>query len=227
MTNFQLKLIALITMTIDHIGYILVPVWSPYYEPLRTIGRLSFVLFAFLISEGLYHTKNKERYIATMFLFAFVIDIPRLFWGFEYFANIFYTLGAGALALYLIGHFKNIILQIVSVLSILYLVTAIGADYGAFGVMVIVTIGVSRMIAGNIRFVRELIMAIFYLILMKVFEQSDIQMFGIYSFLIIMLYNGKRGYYNPKLKYLIYVYYPAHLLVLTLIGIAMYGSVVF
>lgn len=226
MTNFQLKLIALITMTIDHIGYILVPMWSPYYEPLRTIGRLSFVLFAFLISEGLYHTKNKERYIATMFLFAFVIDIPRLFLGYEYFGNIFYTLGAGALALYLIGHFKNIVLQIVSVLSILYLATAVGADYGAFGVMVIVTIGVSRTISGNIRFARELIMAIFYWILMQVFGQSDLQMFGIYSFLIIMLYNGKRGYYHPNLKYLIYIYYPLHLLILVAIGTAMYGSIV-
>ncbi len=226
MTNFQLKLIALITMTIDHIGYILVPMWSPYYEPLRTIGRLSFVLFAFLISEGLYHTKNKQRYIATMFLFAFVIDIPRLFLGYEYFANIFYTLGAGALALYLIGHFKNIVLQVVSVLSILYLVTVIGADYGAFGVMVIVTIGVSRMITGNRRFIRELVMAVSYFGLMKAFPEPDIQMFGIYSFLIILLYNGKRGYYNPKLKYLIYVYYPVHLLILVAIGTAMYGSLV-
>lgn len=223
MSNFQLKLIALITMTIDHIGFLLVPTWSPYYEPLRTIGRLSFVLFAFLISEGLYHTKNKERYIATMFLFAFVIDIPRLFLGYEYFANIFYTLGAGALALYLIGHFKNIVLQVVSVLSILYFATAIGADYGAFGVMVIVTIGVSRMITGNRRFVREIVMAIAYYGLMQAFGQPDIQMFGIYSFLIIMLYNGTRGYYHPKLKYLIYVYYPAHLLVITAIGVMMYG----
>lgn len=225
MTNFQLKIIALITMTIDHIGLLLVPMWSPYYEPLRTIGRLSFVLFAFLISEGLYHTKNKERYIATMFLFAFVIDIPRLFFGYEYFANIFYTLGAGALALYLIGHFKSIVLQVTSVLAILYLTTAIGADYGAFGVMLIVTIGVSRMITNNTRILRELVMAAFYYLLMRVFQEPPIQMFGIYSFLIIMLYNGKRGYYNPKLKYLIYVYYPLHLLILTAIGIAMYGSV--
>lgn len=219
MTNFQLKIIALITMTIDHIGFILIPTYSPYYEPFRTIGRLSFVLFAFLIAEGLNHTKNKERYIATMFLFAFVIDIPRLFLGFEYFGNIFYTLGAGALALYLIGHFKNIILQIVSVLAMLYLTVSVGGDYGAFGVMLIVTIGVSRMITNDIRFLREIVMVGFYYVLMIIFQEPDIQMFGIYSFLIIMLYNGKRGYYHPQLKYLIYVYYPLHLLILTIIEI--------
>ncbi len=218
MNNFQLKMIALITMTIDHIGFLLVPAWSPYYEPLRTIGRLSFVLFAFLITEGLSHTKNKERYIATMFLFAFVIDIPRLFFGYVYFANIFYTLAIGALAIHLIKSFSNIVLQIASVLAMLYLATAIGVDYGAFGVMTIVTIEVSRMITGNIRILREVVMALFYYLLMIVFAKDSIQMFGIYSFLIIMLYNGKRGYYNPRLKYLIYVYYPVHLLLLVAIS---------
>lgn len=222
MTNFQLKLLALITMTIDHIGLILIPQWSPYYEPFRTIGRLSFILFAFLVTEGLSHTKNKERYIAVMFLFAFIIDIPRLFLGFEYFGNIFYTLGIGALAIYLIKNFNNIVLQVVSVLAMLYLAQAVGADYGAFGVMVIVTIEVSRMITGNIKFIRELVMAAFYYLLMIVFNQSSIQMFGIWSFLIILLYNGQRGYYNPKLKYLIYIYYPLHLLVLTAIAIIIY-----
>lgn len=215
-------------MTIDHIGFLLVPTYSPYYEPLRTIGRLSFVLFAFLIAEGLSHTKNKERYIATMFLFAFIIDIPRLFLGFEYFGNIFYTLGAGALGLYLIQHFKSITLQVVSVLAMLYLVTAVGGDYGAFGVMVIITIGVSKMLTNNLRFAREIVMALFYYLLMIVFKSpDDIQMFGIYSFLIIILYNGKRGYYHPKLKYLIYVYYPLHLVILSIIAVAIYGSVTF
>lgn len=227
MSNFQIKLVALITMTIDHIGYLLVSPISPYYEPLRTIGRLSFVLFAFLITEGFYQTKSKERYISSMFIFAFVIDIPRLFLGYEYFANVFYTLGAGALALYFIDHFKNIVLQIVSVLALLYLTTTIGSDYGAFGVMLIVSIGVARMISDNTRVYRELLMAGSYYILMIVFDMADIQMYGIYAFLIILLYNGKRGYYHPKLKYLVYVYYPLHLVLLTALGTWMYGSVTF
>lgn len=225
MSNFQLKIIALITMTIDHIGWILVPTWSPYYIPLRTIGRLSFILFAFLITEGLFHTRNKERYIGTMFLFAFIIDIPRLFFGYEYVTNVFYTLGIGALALYLIGHFKNIVLQVASVLAMLYLVTAIGADYGAFGVMVIVMIGVSRLITNNTKFIREVVMAASYYGLVIFFDKPHIQLFGIYAFLIILFYNGKRGYYHPKLKYLVYVYYPSHLLILAAIGTLMYGSV--
>lgn len=225
MSNFQLKLIALITMTIDHIGYLLVPPYTVYYEPLRIIGRLSFVLFAYLITEGYIHTKNKERYIGAMFIFAFIVDIPHLFFGVEYFTNVFYTLGAGALALYFIDHFKHIVLQIVSVLALLYFTTAIGSDYGAFGVMIIVSMGVARKITGDRRIYRELVMAAAYYGLMIVFAKPEIQMYGIFAYLIIMLYNGERGYYHPKLKYLVYVYYPLHLLILSGIAIAIYGTV--
>lgn len=214
MTNFQLKLIALITMTIDHIGMILVSHDSVYYMPLRTIGRLSFVIFAFLITEGLLHTRNKQRYIGVLFGFAFLINILAIYLGYYNFSNIFYTLGLGALAIYLINHFSNIILQIVALFAILSCAVALEVDYGAFGVMVIVLIDVSRTITNNVRYIRELVMALSYYLMINIFDKPHIQMFGIFAFLIIMLYNGKRGYYNPKLKYLIYVYYPIHLLVL-------------
>lgn len=227
MTNFQLKIIALITMTIDHIGMYLIPYTSSYYEPFRMVGRLSFVIFAFLITEGLSHTRNKERYIAVLFIFAFLIDIPRLFLGHEYFVNIFYTLGCGALAIYLTTHFKNIILQIVSVLSILYLATYLGVDYGAFGVMLILSISISNTITNKMRVIRELVMAGFYVLLMYSFNKPDIQMFGVYAFLIIATYNGKRGYYNQKIKYLVYVYYPLHIFILSKLAIMIYGAVPF
>lgn len=215
MTNFQLKLIALLTMTIDHIGYIFgTAIFGIYYEPLRIIGRLSFVLFAFLITEGLKHTKNKERYIATLFIFAFIIDIPRLFLGFDYLTNIFYTLGLGALALYLLTHFKHIVLQIVAVIAMLFFAEAIAADYGAFGVMLIVSIEIARRFTDDTRIMREFVMMGFYYILVTAFSMHSIQIYGIFAFFIIMLYNGKQGYYHPILKYLVYIYYPLHLIII-------------
>ena len=48
LTGNQLKLIALITMTIDHIGYILLP----QYRILRIIGRLAFPIYAYMIAVG-------------------------------------------------------------------------------------------------------------------------------------------------------------------------------
>ena len=55
LSSNQLKIIACITMLIDHIGYYLLP----NVGVLRLIGRLTFPIFAFLISEGAKYTKNK------------------------------------------------------------------------------------------------------------------------------------------------------------------------
>ncbi|MCF0110995.1 MAG: hypothetical protein HUJ58_03775, partial [Erysipelotrichaceae bacterium] len=47
LTSYHLKWIALVTMTIDHIGYFL----FPRYKILRIIGRIAFPLYAFLCAE--------------------------------------------------------------------------------------------------------------------------------------------------------------------------------
>ena len=55
LSNFDLKLIAIITMTIDHIGIVF---GTSFYNLLRAVGRLSFPIFAFLLTEGYVHTKS-------------------------------------------------------------------------------------------------------------------------------------------------------------------------
>ena len=59
MTTFDLKLLALVTMVIDHTGDVLLP----QYRWLRYIGRLSFPIYAFLIVEGHVHTKDVRKYL--------------------------------------------------------------------------------------------------------------------------------------------------------------------
>ncbi len=80
MTAFTLKLIALITMAIDHIGYVfgrgawkIIPFNSAY---LRYIGRISFPLFAFSIVNGWKYTKNRSKYFTNLCLFAIISQIP-------------------------------------------------------------------------------------------------------------------------------------------------------
>lgn len=58
MSTFQLKLLAVVLMVIDHIGYFLMP----SNLILRIIGRLSFPLFAFLIVKGYKYTSNSKRF---------------------------------------------------------------------------------------------------------------------------------------------------------------------
>lgn len=76
MTSFILRLIAIITMLIDHTAAVLVPPSSPYYMPMRIIGRLAFPIFCFLLVEGDAYTRSKPRYLGRMALFALLSIIP-------------------------------------------------------------------------------------------------------------------------------------------------------
>ena len=62
LTNNQLKMIAVVSMTVDHIGHILFPqiLW------LRMIGRLAFPIFAYMIAQGCQHTRSMGKYFASM-----------------------------------------------------------------------------------------------------------------------------------------------------------------
>ena len=70
-SNF-LKIIAMLTMLIDHTGAIL----FPEYLWLRIIGRISFPLFAYLLVVGFKHTHNVNRYLIRLFIFALISQIP-------------------------------------------------------------------------------------------------------------------------------------------------------
>ena len=57
-----LKLIGVVTMTIDHIGYIL----FPKLALLRIIGRLAYPVFAYLIAEGCTYSRYKTKYFLSV-----------------------------------------------------------------------------------------------------------------------------------------------------------------
>ena len=57
LNNNQLKILAIVIMTIDHVGMEIMP----QFRILRIIGRLAFPIFAFMIAEGCHHTKNRKN----------------------------------------------------------------------------------------------------------------------------------------------------------------------
>ncbi|MCF0116334.1 MAG: conjugal transfer protein TraX, partial [Erysipelotrichaceae bacterium] len=94
LSGFVLKLIACISMFIDHAGVVLYETYArvegihlgllyrydnPYgitYRTLRGIGRLAFPIFCYLIVEGYEHTRNKWKYLGRLILFAFISEYP-------------------------------------------------------------------------------------------------------------------------------------------------------
>lgn len=73
--NDTIKLIAMLTMLIDHIGVLL----FPQLRILRTIGRIAFPIFAYQIAKGYRHTSNKKRYAKRMLIFGLISQIPYIF----------------------------------------------------------------------------------------------------------------------------------------------------
>ena len=69
LSSFWLKIIALLTMTIDHVGLLF------RIEPFRYIGRLALPLFCLMIAEGVIHTKSFKKYVLRLGIMASVISL--------------------------------------------------------------------------------------------------------------------------------------------------------
>ena len=69
-----IKIIAALLMVVDHVGVI----FFPESRMLRIIGRLSLPLFAFMISEGAKYTKNKLKYLLSLFVLGVICQLGYL-----------------------------------------------------------------------------------------------------------------------------------------------------
>lgn len=210
-----LQIIAIISMTIDHIGYYLIPgCW-----PLRVIGRIAFPIFAFMLVEGFKHTHSRSKYFARLLVTAVVAQI--LFYifaqcfGANYNHNVVFTLAFAFVSLICAeqGNF--------SLVGIPLLVLAAGAfecEYGAYGVLMIVLFYYADKIFKNNRFLRVMAQAISLAAMMSSITLESgwpIQLCSFFAIIPIALYSGKKGRRLPRLFG--YVYYPAHIAVFLLI----------
>ena len=75
MNGFTLKFLALVLMIIDHCGLVLFAGTS-LYLPCRLLGRISFPIYAFLITEGYVHTHRVKKYSGRLLVFAILSEVP-------------------------------------------------------------------------------------------------------------------------------------------------------
>lgn len=227
MSSFILKIIAIITMFIDHLSF----AYNGSFSYLNFLGRLSFPIFAFQISEGYLHTKNIKKYLFRLLLFAVISQIPfslflHLVAGADiYSLNIFFTLILGLISIIIYDEFifknkdkdKHIFkfLAVFMLIIISIIAQVLKCDYGAFGVIVILLFHIfkNKKILMSLSFVIACIVKnlINILLYKNIIIYSFITLFTISSIIPILIYNGKQGY---RIKYLIYAFYPIHLLTL-------------
>ncbi len=231
MNAFHIKLIAIITMVIDHIGVFLLP---DIFE-LRMIGRLSFILFAWFIANGAIHTKNSFSYLKRLILLAVISQIPFLLVRREIYPNslelnIFVTLSLGLVAICILQNFKNIFVRVAGLVVVIVLAEkfASGFSYGAYGVFLML---IFYKFYKNLKIAFLLVAAAtFYFYFRHIFQSGQnleyfynlhsislIQPLALLSFIFIALYNGKEG---PRVKLMSYLFYPVHLLIIYLLMIS-------
>lgn len=226
-----LKWFAVLIMLVDHIGACLLEVfvlnyygvsplagridnlyfWLSLDSVLRGIGRAAFPIFCFLLVEGAVHTRSPRKYLLRLTSFALISEIPfdlalhnqPFYWGTQ---NVFFTLLAGLLVIQAFQRSPGQEWRGMLALAVLGAAAELcGTDYGAIGVAVIVVMYLLRE-----RFWAASVLSLILLVLL-----ARIEIFSIPAFLILALYNGKRG---RQPKYFFYVFYPVHLLILWAAG---------
>lgn len=219
MSGFIIKLIAIFTMLVDHLGYV-IPGSSSWFN---YIGRLSFPLFAFLLTEGYLHTKSKKNYFIRLASFAVISQLPfSLFHGIindTFVLNIFFTLLLGFIAIWGYEHLTNKWIGVLFAVCFANVGILLHVDYSFWGVLIIFLFWIFKK--------KPLYLALSFIgITALKYFPSYLQTFSFpilllflgtcASLLIIFSYNGKKGI---NTKYLLYGIYPIHLFFLYIIHI--------
>lgn len=206
--TFTLKMIAIVSMLIDHMGAIL----FPQYIILRYIGRIAFPIYTYTLVEGFMHTRDIKKYMVRLGMFALLSEIPfdLAFRGSVIYIqkqNVFFTLFLGVLMLYLLLKSRNRIQSAALVLAILLLSEFLRTDYSSMGLLMILCFYVFR---------DNKVMKLLGVAAINVFLMGRVQVFAIPALIFIALHNGEQG---PKCKKFFYGFYPVHLMVLYLISL--------
>lgn len=224
MTAFALKIIALISMLCDHAGLTFLD--SPSF--FNVIGRLAFPIFAFQISEGYKYTKDLKNYILRLFWFAIISQIPFTLFlismgNTNFSLNVFFTLLLGLLSIIIYdkikNRYKNKYIGFIPIILLAILGKLLNCDYGWYGITLIFLFYFFKE--------NKLLMNITTICLIYIKYLIDFvktphiyQLYFIFgaslSLIFINLYNNKKG---KNIKYLLYIFYPLHLIVLAILKI--------
>lgn len=202
MDSFNLKVLACVLMFIDHFSLLFLN--NNFYG--RSIGRLAFPIFAYLIAINFDRTSSKFKYFSRLLLFAVISQIP-FYWYVHGNLNIFFTLSIGFIACYFWGHISESILYKLGLLFV-FILCLMPIDYGLYGVFLVLLFYIFResLIA---QFIACLILNLLFFR-----KLGSIQLFSVFAFVPLYFYNGEKGLSLKSVKYAFYSFYPVHLMLL-------------
>lgn len=227
-----LKIIAMISMLIDHIGFMLIrngklygyddvlnnyvsvmPTaknWVAFYRLCRMIGRISFPIYAFLISEGFFRTNNLFKYIIRLTVLAIISEIPydlmvsNTLFSF-YSQNVLWTYVLALIMLAIIDRFRELpVLQFIIVAFTAFISYLLKTDYNYIGIILIAFYYATCM-DKNMRSLGSGIITFLSSI-------KNNYGFAACSTFFIHFYDGTKGTFD--FGRIFYIFYPLHMLIL-------------
>lgn len=239
-----IKLIACLSMLVDHIGYeIIYPLYASMsvvsaadlpevklvynlYLLCRCIGRIAFPIFAFLLVEGIHHSRNRKRYALRLVLGVLMAEIPynlvvsgQYFWQQQ---SVMVTLLLGFCAVLCMEKCHSLAWKPVVAIPFALLAKWSMADYGWAGIVLIALFELSReMYRPNLVRIGGMIV-LFHYMSSYVFQIGNfslpMQVLGVLSMLFIANYDGRKLTNSKAVQWGFYLFYPVHLLMLWTIG---------
>lgn len=233
----QIKLIAIVAMTVDHLTWTIFPglqtVW--YVIALHMIGRITAPIMWFFIAEGCHYTRNIQKYASRLFLlavishfaytFAFGIPMIPLQTGVFNQTSVIWSLVL-AVVLIMIQESKTIASWQKIVCIACACILAFPSDWSSIAVMCPFFLYAHR---GNFkRQALDIVLwsaiygLVYFLFIDKVY--GVLQLLTCLSLPILYCYNGERGSWKG-MKWLYYFYYPAHLLLIGGLRLLLHGNI--
>lgn len=235
-TAFDLRVIALLSMFIDHF----INSFGINNVVLDLIGRIAFPIFAFQLVEGYAHTSNYKKYLRRLFIFALISEIPfnimvsgGLIYPFH--QNVLWTMLIGLICIKIMDTCLNKInnklahfMIIVSVSIVGYFIgTICMVDYFGFGVLTCIVFYLSKRYH---RFYYIIQFVGIFIINYKLYGlayainffgvtlELPEQMFALVSLPLIWLYKGERGYHSKWWTRFYYWFYPGHIVLIYIVA---------
>lgn len=237
-------LIAAIAMTIDHARHfgILTRVWP------NIIGRIALPVFIYFIVEGSHKTHNLYKYATRMFIVALISEVPfnlmcdNSLYSLNY-QNTIFELLISLMAIIAVQNIKQskrvniqLIFDVFVIFSALILSESLNFDYGIHGVLLVISFEIfynSSIEKIGVAFSLWLIFGILYSSTYTVsieWLNTDltVQSFSLLAIIPLWLYDGTKGFNLTVgdcskidlFQYFKYLFYPAHLIVLYIIKLA-------
>lgn len=212
-------------MALDHIGLCC----QTESIPLRVIGRLAMPLYCYLLAAGFQRTRSRPRYFGRIFLLAILSECPFDLFLFGYFSwerqNVLVTFFFALLLLESleesrrregIGKAPHFLAALLCLLAPEFLY----ADYGSFGVLLVLLFYVTQRLPHRLAFQAAgmLLLSCFSGSYKIVFGPLNIpiEVFSVLSVIPLALCQGKGRRPGKTEQWAFYLFYPAHLLILSL-----------